>query len=87
MVPDRSPVRTFDGYQKSAGVDRQRKYAFAAACGRGSACGIHGHAHAWALAVTPTHDMAFWGTLGCSCGRCNVSGIENCAASSRSEKT
>jgi hypothetical protein len=67
LAPPLPPVRTFGGYQKCAGVDWQRKYAFAAACGCGSACGIHDHAHACAPAVTPTHDMAFWGALACSC--------------------
>jgi predicted amidohydrolase YtcJ len=67
-MPDWSPVRTFGGYQKRAGLD-DRKYAFAAACGCASACGVHGHAHASALAAaTPARDEgAFWGALGCSC--------------------
>lgn len=67
-MPDWSPVRTFGGYQKRAGMD-DRKYAFAAACGCASACGVHGHAHASALAATvPVRDEgSFWGALGCSC--------------------
>jgi predicted amidohydrolase YtcJ len=65
-MPDWSPVRTFGGYQKRAGVDQQRKYAFAAACGCSTACGVHGHAHAWGLSA-PTEDRSFWGALGCSC--------------------
>mgnify|MGYP003694607573 CR=1 FL=1 len=65
-MPDWSPVRTFGGYQKRAGADQQRKYAFAAACGCSTACGVHGHAHAWGLNV-PTDDRSFWGALGCSC--------------------
>src|ERR1700704_2107875 len=65
-MPDWSPVRTFGGYQKRAAVDQQRKYAFAAACGCSTACGVHGHAHAWGLSV-PTDDQSFWGALGCSC--------------------
>jgi hypothetical protein len=65
-MPDWSPVRTFGGYQKHAAADQQRKYAFAAACGCSTACGMHGHAHAWGLSV-PTDDRSFWGALGCSC--------------------
>jgi predicted amidohydrolase YtcJ len=67
-MPDWSPVRSFGGYQKRAALD-DRKYAFTAACGCASACGVHGHAHADALAaVTPARDEgAFWGALGCSC--------------------
>ena len=65
-TPDWSPVRTFGGYQKRASADQQRKYAFAAACGCGTACGVHGHRHAWAPDV-PTDDRSFWGALGCSC--------------------
>jgi predicted amidohydrolase YtcJ len=65
-MPDWSPVRTFGGYQKRAAADQQRKYAFAAACGCNTACGVHGHAHAWGLSV-PTDDQSFWGALGCSC--------------------
>src|SRR5262249_22537822 len=64
-MPDWSPVRTFGGYQKRASADQQRKYAFAAACGCGTACGVHGHKHAWASDV-PTDDRSFWGALGCS---------------------
>ncbi|MFC7400590.1 amidohydrolase [Chelatococcus sp. GCM10030263] len=67
-MPDWSPVRSFGGYQKRAALD-DRKYAFAANCGCASACGVHGHAHAGALAAaTPARDEgAFWGALGCSC--------------------
>jgi len=65
-MPDWSPVRTFGGYQKRASADQQRKYAFAAVCGCGAACGVHGHSHAWASDV-PTDDRSFWGALGCSC--------------------
>jgi predicted amidohydrolase YtcJ len=65
-MPDWSPVRTFGGYQKRASVDPQRKYAFAAECGCSTACGVHGHAHAWGLSV-PSDDRSFWGALGCSC--------------------
>ncbi|WP_159717525.1 amidohydrolase, partial [Geminicoccus flavidas] len=67
-MPDWSPVRRFGGYQRRAElVDRD--HAFAAACGCTHACGVHGHAHARALAAaTPARDeAAFWGVLGCSC--------------------
>jgi predicted amidohydrolase YtcJ len=65
-MPDWSPVRTFGGYQKRAGADQRRKYAFAATCGCGTSCGVHGHAHAWGLSA-PSDDRSFWGALGCSC--------------------
>ncbi|MGA9502688.1 MAG: amidohydrolase, partial [Pseudolabrys sp.] len=65
-MPDWSPVRTFGGYQKRAGTDQRRKYALTAACGCSTACGVHGHAHAWGLSV-PSDDRSFWGALGCSC--------------------
>jgi predicted amidohydrolase YtcJ len=67
-MPDWSPVRTFGGYQKRAGMD-DRKYALVGGCGCSSACGVHGHAHAAALgAQAPARDEgAFWGALGCSC--------------------
>lgn len=66
-MPDWSPVRTFRGYQKRADYNQQRKHAFASACGSSTACGIHGHAHAWELTAAPSDDNAFWGALGCSC--------------------
>jgi hypothetical protein len=66
-MPDWSPVRTFGGYQKRAGVGERSRYAFAAACGCGNSCGVHGHAHAWGLPGSPSNDRAFWGALGCSC--------------------
>ena len=65
-MPDWSPARTFGGYQKRADADQQRNYTFAAACGCGTTCGVHGHTHAWGLNV-PTDDRSFWGALGCSC--------------------
>ena len=65
-MPDWSPVRTFGGYQKRADAGQKQKYAFAQACGCNTACGIHGHAHAWGRAA-PSDDKAFWGALGCSC--------------------
>jgi len=65
-MPDWSPVRTFGGYQKRASADSRRKYAFTATCSCGTACGVHGHTHAWGLSA-PTDDRSFWGALGCSC--------------------
>jgi hypothetical protein len=44
-MPDWSPVRTFGGYQRRAEAEG-RRYAFTAACGCSSACGVHGHDHA-----------------------------------------
>jgi predicted amidohydrolase YtcJ len=66
-MPDWSPVRFYVGYQKRAEAGSSRKYAFAAPCGCGTACGVHGHAHAWTTAVPANDARAFWGALGCSC--------------------
>ncbi|PVE21598.1 amidohydrolase [Microvirga sp. KLBC 81] len=70
-MPDWSPVGTFGGYQqRRAGLETDRKYAFAAAaCGCANTCGVHGHSHASAWgANTPASDArSFWGVLGCSC--------------------
>lgn len=69
-MPDWSPVRTFGGYRKTAeGMQRNGPLAQlnTGACGCGSTCGVHGHAHARA-AYAPTSDrQACWGALGCSC--------------------
>ena len=65
-MPDWSPVRRFGGYQERSGADQKSVYAFAANCGCRTACGVHGHAHAWQLRA-PTDDRSFWGALGCSC--------------------
>jgi hypothetical protein len=68
METNWSPVRTFCGYrQRLAGAAPAIK--FAAACECGSACNVHGHAHAasWGADV-PTADAAsFWSIMGCSC--------------------
>ena len=69
-MPDWSPVRTYGGYQtRAAAVEPARKYAFAAACGCGNRCGIHGHAHAsaWFRNLPASDVRSFWGALGCSC--------------------
>jgi predicted amidohydrolase YtcJ len=66
-MPDWSPVRNFGGYQRRARATDSRRYAFAAACGCGNSCGVHGHAHAWELPGSPSDDRAFWGALGCAC--------------------
>jgi hypothetical protein len=66
-MPDWSPVRNFGGYQKRADAGQQRKYAFAQGCGCNTACGVHGHAHAWASRAAPSDYKEFWGAIGCSC--------------------
>jgi hypothetical protein len=66
-MPDWSPVRNFGGYQKRADAGRQRKCAFAQVCGCSAACGVHGHAHAWASRSAPSDNKEFWGAIGCSC--------------------
>ena len=67
-MPDWSPVKTFGGYQQRR-ADAGAPMKFAANCQCGSACGVHGHAHAFSWASqTPTADFqTFWGVMGCSC--------------------
>jgi predicted amidohydrolase YtcJ len=67
-MPDWSPVRRYGGYQTRA-ESTARPSAFTAACGCGTACTVHGHAHAgaWTAGVPVADDKAFWGALGCSC--------------------
>ncbi|CCA90762.1 amidohydrolase [Novosphingobium sp. PP1Y] len=64
-MPDWSPVAIFGGYHKTP----EAKAKLAAACGCHSACSVHGHDHAAALAANvPAHDVqTFWGSLGCGC--------------------
>jgi predicted amidohydrolase YtcJ len=70
-MPDWSPVRKYGGYaawgaaQRSGGAPLQR--AAAQFCGCASACGVHGHAHAWARDIPASDLKSFWGALGCSC--------------------
>jgi len=67
-MPDWSPVRTFGGYQQRR-ADAVAPMKFAASCQCGSACNVHGHAHAFSWASqAPTSDLqSFWGVMGCSC--------------------
>ncbi|GAB4167682.1 MAG: amidohydrolase [Thalassobaculales bacterium] len=64
-MPDWSPVATFGGYHKTPAARRK----LAASCGCHSACAVHGHDHAAALAAAvPAGDArGFWGALGCGC--------------------
>jgi hypothetical protein len=69
-MPDWSPVRSFGGYQSASLPDPLAgSAALASACGCGTSCGVHGHAHgrAWAPSVPVSDDRSFWGALGCSC--------------------
>ena len=63
-APDWSPVGKFGGYQRA-----EAPLASPRTChdGCGSACGVHGHAHAWATDIPADDPRAFWGALGCSC--------------------
>lgn len=52
VLPEWSPVKTFGGHRKRAAGPRRAEavgFVAAAACGCGTACGVHGHAHtgAW----------------------------------------
>lgn len=66
-MPDWSPVRAFGGYQQRPAAAQHRRMASLCSCARG--CSVHGHAHgrAFAEAVGPSDQKAFWGVLGCSC--------------------
>ena len=70
-MPDWSPVRRFGGYQRPAGPLRAEAVAqrIAQACGCGTACAVHGHAHGWArrVPVREADQRGFWGALGCAC--------------------
>lgn len=68
-MPDWSPVNHFGGYFKPA-ASTASLHAFAqTACGCGTSCLVHGHAHgrAYQNAVAPSEQSGFWGALGCSC--------------------
>ncbi len=64
-MPDWSPVATFGGYHR----EPETAQKLASACGCHSACAVHGHDHAAALASNaPVADVqSFWGAFGCGC--------------------
>ncbi|WP_246777143.1 amidohydrolase [Microvirga sp. VF16] len=64
-MPDWTPVATFGGHRRTPTAAAK----LASACGCVSACTVHGHDHAAALAANvPASDMrAFWGAFGCGC--------------------
>lgn len=64
-MPDWSPVATFGGYHRAP----EPAHKLASACGCASACTVHGHDHAAALAANvPAADaQSFWGAFGCGC--------------------
>jgi hypothetical protein len=65
-MPDWSPVNRFGGYQGQRVAEAVTARSLDACCD--TACGVHGHAHAWARRAAPVSDeRGFWGTLGCSC--------------------
>lgn len=69
-MPDWSPVNHYSGYFKPA-ANTASLHAFAQmACGCGTSCLVHGHAHGrvYQNAVAPPGEQSgFWGALGCSC--------------------
>lgn len=67
ISPSWSPVIRYDGYHAAA--RQAHANAMAQTCACGTACGIHGHAHARAFqSRVPAADLkSFWGVLGCSC--------------------
>jgi hypothetical protein len=67
-MPDWSPVARFGGYYRTAALDDNRS-KFAAACGCGTGCAVHGHDHAAALTdhVPALDARSFWGAVGCGC--------------------
>ncbi len=66
-MPDWSPVRYFGGYPAASG--QQQRATLSPVCPCASACGVHGHRHAFAIesGKQVTNDPAFWGLMGCSC--------------------
>ncbi|MGN6827968.1 amidohydrolase [Paucibacter sp. M5-1] len=71
--PDWSPVNRFGPYRHhtpGAGMFTNTKNnpaKFLSSC-CSTPCGVHGHAHAKALASSvPADDRGFWGALGCAC--------------------
>jgi len=71
-MPDWSPVRTFGGYGNWANAAESSRILRAqavSACGGGSLCAVHAHAHvrAWSEALPVADAKSFWGALGCAC--------------------
>jgi hypothetical protein len=71
-MPDWSPVRSFGGYgawADKASSSSTFSQTMVRSCGCGSACGIHGHAHAraWSSKLPIADLRSFWGALGCAC--------------------
>jgi predicted amidohydrolase YtcJ len=69
-APSWSPVAAYGGYQHAeAPVAPPAQNLMASACGCGTSCGVHGHAHGQAYSSSaPVSDLrAFWGALGCAC--------------------
>lgn len=67
-MPDWSPVNHFSGYFKPVAGATTHQFA-QTACGCGTGCAVHGHAHgrAYQDAVATVDQRGFWGALGCSC--------------------
>lgn len=67
IAPDWSPVKQFGGYGAPLRAERVAAGKAAPCCA--APCGVHGHAHARALArrVPAADPRDFWGALGCSC--------------------
>jgi predicted amidohydrolase YtcJ len=66
-MPDWSPVRRFGGMQQRRVAEAVSPRLAGGCCD--NACGIHGHAHAWArpAAAAVADERGFWGALGCAC--------------------
>ena len=66
-MPDWSPVNRFGGYQGGMRAEAVVPRDSVSCCD--SACGVHGHAHAWGRpqAAPVSDERGFWGALGCSC--------------------
>jgi len=69
IAPDWSPVAVLGGYQHRRAAFEAKPAAASFACGCSTACGVHGHAHAWARPSSPpvADPRSFWGALGCAC--------------------
>jgi hypothetical protein len=71
-APDWSPVKAHGGHWSARSRELRAEAVtqrLAEACGCGTACGIHGHDHAWRrrAPVRDADQAGFWGALGCGC--------------------
>jgi predicted amidohydrolase YtcJ/MFS family permease len=80
IAPDWSPVRHYSGYGALLRAEAVGPGTATACCAL--PCAVHGHAHARALArrVPAADPRDFWGALGCSCWRSEMTAAPAAAA-------